>query len=54
METKVTQQEIDNTEDLCREQVSEGTSKFRGMSYEEGVLATIEWLFYAAPNSMED
>lgn len=39
-----TKDEIADVENEATENIDEGTSKFRGMSYEEGVVATLRWM----------
>ena len=38
------QEEIEEQQDRCQEGREKG-SKYPGMSYEEGILVTIDWLF---------
>lgn len=51
--TEKTQQEIDSLEDLCKAQISKGGSKYSGMTYEEGILNVLDWLFQGQPNPMD-
>ena len=44
MQIKRTQQEVDKLLDACHDQENKGGSKFRGMSYEQGIATGIEWL----------
>lgn len=39
-----TQDEIDDVLNECSEYTSDGTSKFPGMTYEQGVEAGIRWV----------
>lgn len=53
-----TDEEIDKVMNEAAEQRDKGGSRWPGMSYEEGVLAALEWIF-AGPkddfqNPMED
>ena len=44
---------IDAVSDWCRDSENEGSSNFPGMSYEQGVLAAIDWMLghtTVAPN----
>lgn len=41
---EVTEEEIDNVVDKCTEQRAKGGSKWHGMTYEEGVLAALDWV----------
>lgn len=52
MVTDRTEDEID----AIMNEVAErgGVTKWRGMTYEEGVRAAIEWLFEDGPNPLED
>lgn len=51
---KPTQNQIDAVIDECDEHDRDGTSKFPGMNYEQGVKAAIEWLSGHAANPMDD
>lgn len=42
--TKVTDSEIDDVLNDANDSVDEGTSRWPGMSYEQGVAATLNWL----------
>ena len=48
--------EIDEVMNECGDHENEGTTKFPGMSYEQGVKAAIEWLSddYDGANPMDD
>lgn len=37
-------QEIDDLLNDCAEEEGEGTTRFKGMTYEQGIKAAIEWL----------
>lgn len=51
----VDQEDIDMLLNECREREDRGGSKYPGMTYEQGVIAAIEWLtFRGQPNPMED
>lgn len=39
-----TQDQIDDILNECSELIDEGTSKFPGMTYEQGVEAAIRWM----------
>jgi len=39
-----TEDEIEDVRDLCMEQESAGSSRWPGMTYEQGVAAAIAWL----------
>ncbi len=39
-----TDKEIETVLDLAQDSISEGTSRYRGMTYEEGIRDTIDWL----------
>lgn len=41
---KPTQAEIDELLDAVSEEINKGSSRFHGMSYEEGIRDTIEWM----------
>lgn len=41
---KRTQVEVDNVLGDCADSIDEGASKFPGMSYEEGVMAALDWI----------
>lgn len=54
MQTVRTAQEVDEVYEAARNTQSIGT-KFSGMTYEEGIIATIEWLKGESfDNPMED
>lgn len=39
-----TQNEIDTVSDWCRDSEEMGGSNYPGMTYEQGVLAAIDWM----------
>jgi len=41
-----TQEEIDDLRDQVMHYTSQGSTKFSGMSYEDGLDAGLEWLLY--------
>lgn len=45
---------ICNIIDECNDYIDDGGSKFPGMSYEEGVVAALEWALGDGPDPMED
>ena len=49
-----TQDEIDEVLNQCMEQADKGRSRFRGMTYEEGVEAGIRWMQGDGPNPLDD
>ena len=47
--------EIQTVENECLALVDAGDSKFSSMSYEQGILACLEWLLQAdGPNPIDD
>lgn len=54
MRTDILQSEIDDVLNQCADQINECGSKWPGMTYEQGVKATLEWLFEEQPNPIED
>lgn len=46
--------DIADVVNACAEAENGGTSKYPGMSYEQGVKAAIQWLEGDGPNPMED
>jgi hypothetical protein len=42
--TTRTNEEIDDVLNRCNEKVDEGGSRFFGMTYEQGIVAGIDWL----------
>ena len=46
--------DINDVLNRCVEAEESGDSKYPGMSYEQGVLATIRWWQGDGPNPMED
>jgi len=48
------QQAIDDLINKVVAQENEGGSKFPGMTYEQGIKATIEWLEGNGPNPLAD
>lgn len=42
--TPITDKQIDDVLNDVHEQIDEGGSRFRGMSYEEGVAAALHWV----------
>jgi len=55
MEIKRTQEEIDTVLNEAVEQEAQGKTKWRGMTYEQGVSAAIRWLLGETDdNPMED
>jgi len=44
VETKRTQEEVDDVLDKCAEQTEQGTTKWSAMSYEQGVEAALRWV----------
>ena len=47
--------DIEKIIDECRDLIDKGKSKFRGMTYEEGVKAALEWVTgMDVPDPMED
>ena len=51
---KPDQSEIDDVINECAEHENSGTSKYSGMTYEQGVKAAIEWLTDGGTNPMAD
>lgn len=46
---------IDELLNMCSERENEGGSKFPGMTYEQGILAAINWLTWEnEPHPLED
>jgi hypothetical protein len=48
-----TDEEIGEVMDACIEQMDAGTSRYPGMSYEEGVAAALRWIQEEGENPME-
>lgn len=44
MAKQPTQAEIDEVRNLASEQIDKGGTAYSGMSYEDGVAATLDWL----------
>lgn len=41
---KRTQREVDSVLGDCADSISEGSSKYPGLTYEEGVQAALDWI----------
>jgi hypothetical protein len=54
MNTNKTEDEIYALYDQCVEYENKDISKFPGMTYEQGVKATIAWLFDGCENPLDD
>ena len=54
METKRTQEEIDDLFDRCVESENRNESAYSGMTYEQGVKATLDWLFNDMEHPLDD
>ena len=39
-----TEEELEEVYELAQEQIREGASNFHGMTYEDGIVAMIDWL----------
>jgi hypothetical protein len=52
--TKRTQEEIDELLNSCVESEETGESKFFGMTYEQGIIAAIDWLFEDGEHPLEE
>lgn len=52
--TEPTQNEIDDVLNQCAQAADEGSSKFPGMNYEQGVDYAIRWMQGEGQNPMED
>ena len=52
--SRPTQDEVDEVLSRCIDQADEGGSRFRGMTYEEGVEACIRWMQGDGPNPLDD
>ncbi len=44
METKRTEAEINELANQAQDKLDEGVTKFFGMSYEDGIVAVLQWL----------
>ena len=44
MEIRVTEEQLDAVVDVCIEAEENGTTKWPGMTYEQGVKAALEWV----------
>jgi hypothetical protein len=49
-----TQQEIDAVLDQCSEAEAKGTSRFPGLTYEEGVSCAIRWMLRESEDPLQD
>lgn len=49
-----TEDEINEVLNQCDDANNAGTSKFRGMSFEDGVAYAIRWMQGDGPNPMDD
>lgn len=54
MTTPITQNEIDEVLNICADFEEQGYTNAPGMTYEQGVKATLEWLFQGQPNPTND
>jgi hypothetical protein len=54
MSTKPTNDEIDDVLNACLEAEDEGTRIYPGMSYEQGVMAALNWMRGDGPNPIEE
>lgn len=52
MVTERTEDEVDEIMNKIADM--DGGTRWRGMTYEQGVRAALEWLFEDGPNPMED
>ena len=41
----VSMEQIEELKEECLQHIADGRSKFRGMTYEEGIIAVLDWLF---------
>ena len=54
MTTEKTQAEIDDLFDRCVESENRNESAYRGMTYEQGIKATLDWLFNGAEHPLDE
>lgn len=54
VETPRTEDEVDEVMNKIAEIMDSVGTKWKGMSYEQGVRAAIEWLFEDGPDPLED
>ncbi len=54
MTTEKTQVEIDELFDRCVELENRNESIYRGMTYEQGIKATLDWLFNGAEHPLDE
>ena len=54
IDNDLTNEEIDEVMNECIVQIDKGTSKYPGMSYEEGVAAALRWIQEEGENPMKD
>ena len=51
---KPTETQINELLNECTDYEEEGTSKYPGMTYEQGIKAAIEWLLYDGIHPLDD
>ena len=49
-----TEKEVDSLIDRVTKQISKGGSRFRGMTYEEGIRDALDWAFFDQDDPYED
>lgn len=54
MTTNKTQTEIDELYDRCIESENTGASAYGGMTYEQGIKATLDWLFNGMEHPLDE
>lgn len=54
MTTEKTQAEIDELFDRCVESENRGESAYSGMTYEQGIKATLDWLFNGMEHPLDE